>query len=143
MDCKLLINISQGVCFVLSAQFASAAVAPVKDLKVAVHFDHSFYSLDIHSNNLVYSDGNRVFKIPARTCNQKVLKKITATYQVLAKQPNTRKPAAFTKYDVEVNENAKPRQQVPRGSKFGTWLREMPTKMAYWYGEAVISCRRK
>lgn len=113
-----------------------------KNTGIKVKFDQSFYSLDFSSDLFRYDEATRTYRIKIKNCNRSKVYQIEKTYKSLLADHLSQPPRVKTKYDVEVADKKK-KIQVPRGSHFGTWLRDMPKKIMYINAETQVSCTRK
>jgi hypothetical protein len=140
--------------FTLFADFAGAALPALSGgfskpsasrapLQVAIRFDKSFYSLDLHGEILTYKDSARTYKMPAKKCDQAVVDKIVGQYRAMTTDYKARKPIPKTEFNVEVIETNKMKLEVARGSNLGTWLRDMPKNIMYYAAEAKVACAKK
>ena len=132
---------------ILSSQFffsaASASTSTAQISKFSVKFDRSFFYLEVDNKKMIYRESDRTYEIKIEPCNRKVVNQLISSYRsMLTKHLSSKQPASTTKYDVVINSGMKS-YSVPRGSDFGTWLRNLPKKMPYLYAQARVSCKKR
>ncbi len=126
----------------LLVSFQSALAAnSVRDLKIAVKFDQSFYNLELTDNLFSFREGPTTFRAKAMPCNRAVLSKKRDEYNALLTTYSS-PPTGKSEFDVQVTDRDGKALSVARGSKFGTWLRDLPKTMMYFNAEVKSSCKR-
>lgn len=116
------------------------------DLNLTVQFDESAYELQFKGGLLTFRGSGGLFMIKSQPCNQALVDRVVGVYQrLLAASAAERAARTPTAYDVRIfNRNKLDEKplQVSRGSRFGTWLRRLPTEIFYLNSEARIACKR-
>ena len=112
-----------------------------RELNIAVKFDQSFYNLELTDSFFSFREGPTTFRAKAKPCNRAVLAKKRDEYNSLLttySSPTTGK----SEFDVQVTDRDGKVLSVARGSKFGSWLRDLPKTMMYFNAEVKASCKR-
>ncbi len=130
------------VIFVFFNGATAMSAAQTKDVKVAVKFDQTFYRMEFLKDSFSYSEGAINYRAKVAECNRSVVAKIPDEYLALYKNNLKTVQTANSEFDVEVVDGNGKSFGVARGSKFGTWLRDLPKTMMYFNAEVKASCKR-
>jgi hypothetical protein len=118
------------------------SAVPNGDLDVSVKFDRSFYQLKSKSGMITYKEGGLIYQIKIQDCNRAVIAKIADRYWSLSSTQEASEVRPKQSVDINVTSGDGKKQQVARGSAFGTWLRELPRNVMYLSAEARVLCKR-
>lgn len=132
-------------CIAIFVLFNGAAVwsAPQsEDVKVVVKFDQTFYRMEFLKDSFSYTEGAISYRAKVAECNRSVVAKIPDEYLALYRNNLKTAQIAKSEFDVEVVDGNGKTFRVARGSKFGTWLRDLPKTMMYFNAEVKASCKR-
>jgi hypothetical protein len=111
-------------------------------IDITVRYDSAVYHFRYDGNQLSYVESSRRFTIADRPCDHAEIKRIAGTYNLLEQKYLKRANHSPTPYDVEIKTLNNEKLAISRGSQFGTWLRDLPKRIAYENLAAKVSCKR-
>lgn len=131
--------------FVASLMLVIApAHAGKQSLRLNVQYDHTFYTLELDAKALRFQQNGSEFSTTLASCNEPLMKTYVKNVNEAAKAASEDAGGAPVWVSVETNgTKASAPKQVTRGSRLGTWLRELPRQVSYDFASAEASCQKR